>query len=84
MKLLFKYLKPQGRLVFWALLLATVSQVFSLFDPWVGRNIIDKYLTQHKTFSENDFLFGVMKWLGIGVSVAMISRIAKNLQDYLD
>lgn len=82
MKLLFKYLKPQGSLVFWALLLATVSQVFSLFDPWVGRNIIDKYLTQHKSFSEHEFLFGVMKWLGIGVSVAMISRIAKNLQDY--
>lgn len=53
-----------------------------MMDPWVGRNIIDKYLNQFQKFSQDDFIMGVLGWLGIGVSVAMISRIAKNLQDY--
>jgi len=81
-KILWRYLKPQNNLVFWALLLATVAQVFSLIDPWVGRNIIDRFLTKKELYNQHDFIFGVLKWLGIGVSVAMISRIAKNLQDY--
>ncbi len=82
MKILIQYLKPQGRLIFWALFLATISQVFSMMDPWVGRNIIDKYLNQFQKFGQQEFIMGVLGWLGIGVSVAMISRIAKNLQDY--
>ncbi len=82
MKILFAYLKPQSRLIFLALLLATIAQVFSLTDPWVGRNIIDKYLLNAGKFSGNEFLEGVVFWLMIGVGVAMVSRIAKNLQDY--
>lgn len=53
-----------------------------MMDPWVGRNIIDKYLNQFQKFGQREFIMGVLGWLGIGVSVAMISRIAKNLQDY--
>jgi ATP-binding cassette subfamily B protein len=82
LKILIQYLKPQGKLIFWALFLATISQVFSMMDPWVGRNIIDKYLNQFQKFGQREFIMGVLGWLGIGVSVAMISRIAKNLQDY--
>ena len=82
MKRLWKYLKPQGKLVFWALFLATISQVFSMLDPWVGRNLFDKYLTQYTHYKEHEYLKGVMTWLSIGVGVAMVSRIAKNLQDY--
>ncbi len=65
-----------------ALLLATISQVFSMLDPWVGRNILDQYLIPKNSHSSEQFLWGVTSWLGIGVGVAMISRIAKNLQDY--
>jgi len=82
LKILLAYLKPQSRLIFLALLLATIAQVFSLTDPWVGRNIIDKYLLNAGKFSGNEFLEGVVFWLMIGVGVAMVSRIAKNLQDY--
>ena len=82
MKILVQYLKPQGKLIFWALFLATIAQVFSMMDPWVGRNIIDKYLSQFQKFTEHEFIMGVLGWLGIGVGVAMISRITKNLQDY--
>ncbi len=66
----------------WALLLATISQTFSMLDPWVGRNILDQYLIPKNTHSSDQFLWGVTAWLGIGVGVAMVSRIAKNLQDY--
>lgn len=79
---LWKYLKPQSRLVFAALALATLNQVFSMLDPWVGRNIIDKYLLHFKDYSEAEFIKGVALWLLLGIGVAMISRIAKNFQDY--
>lgn len=82
MKILLHYLKPQWKLVFFAMLLATISQVFSMIDPWVGRNIIDRYLIPHASLTEGEFLRGVISWLLIGISVAMISRIAKNIQDY--
>lgn len=82
MKTLFKYLKPQSRLVFIALLLATVNQTFSLIDPWVGRNIIDRYLLHYTDFTGTGFIKGVGFWLLIGVGVAMVSRVAKNFQDY--
>lgn len=66
-----------------ALLLATMSQVFSMLDPWVGRNIMDRYLIPKNQYSGSEFLRGMIGWLSIGVGVAMVSRIAKNLQDYM-
>ncbi len=65
-----------------ALFLASVSQIFSMLDPWVGRNIIDQYLLKHTAYSGSDFASGVIGWLLLGISFAMVSRIAKNLQDY--
>ncbi|MCC7297362.1 MAG: ABC transporter ATP-binding protein [Bacteroidia bacterium] len=82
MKILWKYLKPQSRLIFIALALATINQVFSMLDPWVGRNILDQYLTKYQNFTGENFLKGVGFWLSIGIGVAMVSRIAKNFQDY--
>lgn len=66
-----------------ALLLATISQVFSMLDPWVGRNILDRYLIPKNQYSGSEFIRGMIGWLSIGVGVAMVSRIAKNLQDYM-
>ena len=37
------------------MVLATVSQVFSMLDPWVGRNILDQYLTK---FESTVFYYG--------------------------
>lgn len=82
LKLLFQYIRPQAGTVLLALFLASVSQIFSMLDPWVGRNIIDQYLLKHTSFSQSDFAYGVMGWLLLGISFAMVSRIAKNLQDY--
>jgi ATP-binding cassette subfamily B protein len=82
LKLLLQYLKPQSGLIFLALLLAAIAQIFSMLDPWVGRNIIDRYLLHYAQFSQNDFIYGVLSWLLMGISFAMVSRIGKNLQDY--
>jgi len=60
------------------MVLATINQVFSMLDPWVGRNILDKYLMKFDSYSQNEFLWGVSTWLMIGIGVAMVSRIAKT------
>ncbi len=82
MALLFYYLKRHLRLVFLALLLAAVNQVFSLLDPLIFRHIIDGYATKFHQYTTGQFIRGVSLLLGAAVGVAFISRVAKNFQDY--
>src|SRR6478672_13869160 len=97
MKLLASYLKPYRWLIVLALGLAAINQVFSLLDPLLFGKLFDKYATHpfdaghydaKKHFvktgdrSEHDFIWGVLGYLGLLISVAMISRIAKAFQDY--
>ena len=82
MGLLLSYLKKHSRLVFLALLLAAVNQIFSLLDPWIFRHIIDQYATKFHQYTTGQFIRGVSLLLGAAVSVAFISRLAKNFQDY--
>lgn len=70
-------------LIFIALLLAAVNQTFSLLNPFIlGHFLIDKYARHFDTFTEKDYMWGVMGALGMIIGVAMISRIAKAFQDY--
>ena len=97
MKLLISYLKPYKWLIALALLLAAINQIFSLLDPYFFGKMFQIYgvhahetgtydskmvfhPTGHRTNKE--FMWGVLGFLGILVSVAMISRIAKAFQDY--
>jgi ATP-binding cassette subfamily B protein len=82
MKLLYQYLKNFWPLVILALLLAAVNQVFSLLDPYVFRLIIDKYLNNYKQFTNDEFFKGVIFYIFLAMGAAMVSRIAKNFQDY--
>jgi ATP-binding cassette subfamily B protein len=96
MKILLNYLKPYKGLVFLVLLLASVNIGFSLMDPIIfGHlvNLANEHLadkTGPGKFSWHDFLFnfgkgttwGVVPLLCASISVAMVSRIAKNFQDY--
>ncbi|MFI5252901.1 MAG: ABC transporter ATP-binding protein [Bacteroidota bacterium] len=82
MKLLYSYLKQYWKLVALALGLATVNQIFSLLDPWIFRHIIDSYVTQFSKYTTLEFFKGVGLLLFAAVSVAFISRVAKNFQDY--
>jgi ATP-binding cassette subfamily B protein len=82
MRLLLSYLRQHARLVALALALATVNQVFSLLDPAIFRFIVDRYATRYHDYTPAQFLRGVGLLLAAAVSVAFISRLAKNFQDY--
>ena len=90
MKILYSYLRNYWPLLVLALGLAAVNQVFSLLDPYFFRKLVDFFAAKYP-----DLSFGTLRlvsfWpffkeaaplLGIMLGVAMISRIAKNFQDY--
>lgn len=97
MKLLLQYLKPYKWLIALALVLAAINQSFSMLDPYFFGKLLDQYgmhplqkgyFNEHKQFvatgtrTEAEFIWGVLGFLGILISVAMVSRIAKAFQDY--
>lgn len=82
MDILYRYLRPYWKLVFVALSLAAVNQIFSLLDPYIYRLVIDKYASHFKDFTEQEYIFGILKFVGFAIGAAMVSRIAKNFQDY--
>lgn len=93
MKILIQYIKPYKWKLFLALLLAAINQTFSLLDPTIFGKMIDyintsgqfnakgymikNYVTQHQ------FLLHIAYLLGLSITVAMVSRIAKSFQDYV-
>jgi ATP-binding cassette, subfamily B, bacterial len=82
MRLLFTYLRPYRGVIALAVLLAAVNQVFSLLDPQVFRLIIDRYASKIGTMPLAEFAQGVGLLIAAFVGVAMVSRVAKNFQDY--
>jgi len=82
MDILYRYLRPYWKLIFVALSLAAVNQIFSLLDPYIYRLVIDRYATHFKDFSESEYIWGILKYVGMAIGAAMVSRIAKNFQDY--
>ena len=82
MKLLLRYAKQYWKLVMIALVLAAINQIFSLLDPLIFRHVIDGYATQHDRYNLAQFIRGAGLLLLAAVGVALVSRIAKNFQDY--
>jgi len=82
MKLLWQYLKQQRKILFGALILATINQVFSLLDPQIFRLIVDNYASKAGTLARTEFFQGIVLLLLASVGVAFVSRVAKNFQDY--
>lgn len=83
MKLLLSYLSKYKMLIFIALILAAINQVFSLLNPYIlGHYIIDKFGKQPDKWSSSEYFAGVFGALGMIIGVAMVSRIAKAFQDY--
>lgn len=83
MSILYGYLKNYLPLTLLALLLATINQVFSLLDPLIFRHVIDNYATKYQQYTTEQFFRGVALLLGATVGVAFVSRVAKNIQDYV-
>jgi ATP-binding cassette subfamily B protein len=84
MKILISYIRESKRLVFLALGLAAINQCFSLLDPLITGKLIDKLGVNYKDYlgNGNAFIHDLIFFLLLSMGVAMISRIAKNLQDY--
>lgn len=82
MKIFWQYLKKYKKLLWLALGLAAVNQFFSLLEPQLFRVLVDRYIIKIGAIEKAVFLVGVA-WVILGrVGVAMVSRIAKNFQDY--
>src|SRR5690606_25217297 len=83
MKVLWAYLRPHWRLAVLALALAAASQVLGLVDPIIFGTIIDDYAVDHGTLSADERFSGVLRLLGLAVLVAVGSRLASTLQEYV-
>lgn len=82
MRILWSYLRPHGRLAILALLLAAVSQVLALVDPIIFGKIIDDYAINRAGKTDDELVSGVLMLLGLAVLIAVLSRLAKALQEY--
>ncbi len=90
MKILWNYLKPYKKLVYLSLFLAALNQCFSLLDPLFAGKLLDRFVShpffwdakQTQPRNYNQYIMGVLQLLGILITVAMLSRIAKAFQDY--
>jgi ATP-binding cassette subfamily B protein len=88
MKILFRYLAPYKGLISLTLLLASINTVFSLFDPIVFGKIIKvaEDLIRDREAGRDvpmeTYMYNVGLLLLMSMGTAMVSRIAKNFQDY--
>ena len=78
----WKYLKKHKWILLSTLILAMINQVFSLLDPQIFRMLIDNYATKVGELETSVFINGVLLLLLAFMGVALVSRIAKNFQDY--
>ncbi len=84
MNLLFGYIKKHKKALALTLVFAAVNITFSLVDPQVFRIVIDDYVSKIGSISTGNFLRGVGLLLLASVTAALISRIAKNFQQYYE
>jgi ATP-binding cassette, subfamily B, bacterial len=98
MKILLRYLKPHKWLVVLTLFLAAINTGFSLMDPIIFGKLVrlatdfkyhpENYNNTNSFWTSNYFWSFSTKYPGAlflllcSIGVAMVSRIAKNFQDY--
>jgi ATP-binding cassette subfamily B protein len=88
MQILYSYLRRYWGLLVLALLLAATNQIFSLLDPYIFRKLVDHFVPKNGGLSGLrlvpfwPFFWEAIPFIGIMLGVAMVSRIAKNFQDY--
>ncbi len=83
MKILWTYLQPYRWLILLSLLLAGVAQLLNLVDPIIFGMIIDDYALQRDNLPDEELISGALRLLAIAVGVALLSRLAKALQEYV-
>lgn len=84
MKILISYLSKHRWTVALALLLAGLNIGFSLLDPMITGTIMDRYIIPKDNIARSfEYRFyGSLSLVGLAIGAAMVSRIAKNFQDY--
>src|SRR6201996_9372429 len=82
MKLLLSYLSKHRWVVGLALLMAAFNIGFSLLDPYITGHIVDQVIEKRASLNYDQYLHNVLVLVGLAIGVAMVSRIAKNFQDY--
>ena len=83
MKILYTQIKKYKLYLFLALGLASINICFSLSDSIITGKAINNVaikIADFKTASE--FIKAIVPWLLLSIGAAMVSRIAKNFQDY--
>ncbi len=91
MKLLMSYLSRYKGMIILAILLAAVNQSFSLINPIISGKILDRFVNHphsvdsagHIVRDMTQFMQQASMLLLAIMGVAMVSRIAKNFQDYV-
>lgn len=82
MRIFYHYLKKYWKLCLLVLVLALINQFFSLLEPYITQLIIDRYATRFTELTQSQFLNGVGLLILAFMGTALVSRIAKNFQDY--
>jgi ATP-binding cassette, subfamily B, bacterial len=82
MKLLVRYSLRHWRALAVAFALATVNQLLLLADPQILRMIIDRYVMRMSELPRDAFIRGVVTLVAASVLIALLARLARNLQDY--
>ncbi|MFL5752915.1 MAG: ABC transporter ATP-binding protein [Bacteroidia bacterium] len=84
MKILYSYLKKYKGLLFFAFFLAAINQCFSLCDSIIVGKLLNECGVERGKFGSDKvwFVKVLMGWISLSIGAAMVSRIAKNFQDY--
>ena len=83
MQILYNNIKQYKGYLFLALGLASINICFSLSDSIITGKAINNVAIKIATFKDtSEFMKAIIPWLLLSIGAAMISRIAKNFQDY--
>jgi ATP-binding cassette, subfamily B, bacterial len=91
MKLLMQYLSRYKLMIILAVILAAINQSFSLLNPLMAGKILDQLVNHPHTADKagliprtsHDYFNLALLYIGAIMGIAMVSRIAKNFQDYV-
>ena len=82
MNILLTYLKKHRWVVVLALLMAGLNIGFSLLDPYITGRIVDEVIEKRSSLEYAQYIHTILVLVSMAIGVAMVSRIAKNFQDY--
>ena len=85
-----QYLGRYRLMILLAIILAAINQGFSMMDPLIAGRLLDRFVNHpltydkegHLTRDMSQYIYGALGLIGALIGVAMVSRIAKNFQDY--